>query len=286
MEDLDPSQLSTRLHEILSSFIYLSTHVEDRIKLLREKENHHEETKKKMGESIMRAENQIDLNVGGMRLSASKSTLVSIEGSYFHVMLSSDRWKPDNKGEYFIDRDFTHFPRILNYLRTGELQLDGLSEIEVQRLNQELDYYQIPRAYEQPPVHSVFYAPPVTSFHSVKPLRWDPNRKGTAITISENGKTAKNGVTIFTTGTVLGTRSVPSFSIRILSHGSTGPFLGLAPQTFNVHKENLCSSGWCLNLYHGTLFSQAGDNVRPYANRIKKESIVTVSYTHLTLPTT
>jgi hypothetical protein len=43
-------------------------------------------------------------------------------------MLSSGEWFPDEKGEYFIDRSNEGFERILEYLSTGELLLEGLRE--------------------------------------------------------------------------------------------------------------------------------------------------------------
>eukprot|EP01118_Nematostelium_gracile_P004928 TRINITY_DN1587_c0_g1_i2.p1 TRINITY_DN1587_c0_g1~~TRINITY_DN1587_c0_g1_i2.p1 ORF type:complete len:312 (-),score=76.28 TRINITY_DN1587_c0_g1_i2:114-1049(-) len=263
--NLNPSQLSTRLQEIVSSFVSLSTHVEERIELLREKENHLEETKKKIEESITKADNQIDLNVGGMRLSASKSTLLAIEGSYFHAMLSSDRWKPNNKGEYFIDRDFTHFPRILNYLRTGELELKGLDEIEMEKLNGELDYYQITPLIQQPQ----------TPVQPIEPFQWDPNKKGRAITLSGDGRSARC-INASGSGVVLATRPVPSCSIKIFAFG-LGLDIGWVSQMFNVDTDKLKSGGWCLD-HGGSLYSQANPNGRPYGKDFKIGDIVTMHH--------
>ena len=56
-----------------------------------------------MEEEIAKAGNRINLNVGGERFSTSKDTLVSMEGTYFYAMLSSDRWKPDGEGKEQVE---------------------------------------------------------------------------------------------------------------------------------------------------------------------------------------
>jgi len=68
---------------------------------------------------------------------------MSFEGSYFHTMLSSGHWKPDEDGFYFIDRNPKHFPVILDYMRTGKIDLDDYSPKELEKLYEDLDYYQI-----------------------------------------------------------------------------------------------------------------------------------------------
>lgn len=42
-----------------------------------------------------------------------------------------------------IDRDPTHFHRILDFLRTGNANTDDMTEDEKSELDEELDYYQI-----------------------------------------------------------------------------------------------------------------------------------------------
>ena len=48
------------------------------------------------------------------------------------------------KGYYFIDRNPKYFDRILDYLRTGELDLENLDLYATKKLNNELDYFQLP----------------------------------------------------------------------------------------------------------------------------------------------
>ena len=50
--------------------------------------------------------------------------------------------KPAEDGAFFIDRDGTHFPFILNYLRTGKLTFPE-GEKAFKELQEEAEYYQI-----------------------------------------------------------------------------------------------------------------------------------------------
>eukprot|EP00966_Prymnesium_polylepis_P125213 2895764-Prymnesium_polylepis.1 len=50
---------------------------------------------------------------------------------------------PDDEGFVFIDRDGKHFRIILNFLRTGVLDVPE-SELAAVELKRELDYYQLP----------------------------------------------------------------------------------------------------------------------------------------------
>ncbi|KAF0687058.1 Aste57867_21139 [Aphanomyces stellatus] len=88
----------------------------------------------------MNAPPVVSLNVGGRVFQTSRATLLRQEGSYFDAMLSSGQWQPDAQGAYFIDLDPTHFARVLNYLRFGDLALDGLANWEVIELMRMLQY--------------------------------------------------------------------------------------------------------------------------------------------------
>lgn len=54
---------------------------------------------------------------GGQRFAASKTTLLSLEGSFFHAMLASGRWKPDADGVYVKPFLFTN----INHALSGTL---------------------------------------------------------------------------------------------------------------------------------------------------------------------
>lgn len=88
------------------------------------------------------AQDKIRLNIGGMLFCVAKETLL-VPGSFFHAMLGSDRWKPDNDSEYFVDRDPILFPYVLTYLRTGAWKIGSLTREERKDLVEEADFYQL-----------------------------------------------------------------------------------------------------------------------------------------------
>lgn len=87
---------------------------------------------------------QIKLDMQGHIFTTDRSTLLCIEGTYFHAMLSSGVWLP-NKGDAFaIDCSPDGFDRIFECLCMGHLSLEGLSEHAVQCVMENIDYFQIP----------------------------------------------------------------------------------------------------------------------------------------------
>ena len=83
----------------------------------------------------------INLNVGGSRFSTSRQTLCSIQDSFFSSLLSGRiPTCRDETGALFIDRDPDLFKKILNFLRTKELDLNG---VDVAQLRHEAEFYGI-----------------------------------------------------------------------------------------------------------------------------------------------
>ncbi|CAH1957869.1 unnamed protein product [Acanthoscelides obtectus] len=83
----------------------------------------------------------VHLNVGGKQFSTSKQTLTSIPDTFFTALLSGRISSlRDEKGAIFIDRDPKIFSIILNYLRTREIELNG---IDIRTLRHEAEYYNI-----------------------------------------------------------------------------------------------------------------------------------------------
>ncbi len=78
-----------------------------------------------------KAKNKIKLNIGGTVFTTTIDTMVSERDTFFSASMSdivivltftivfSGKFNtsPDDDGEYFIDRDATHFDIILNHLR-------------------------------------------------------------------------------------------------------------------------------------------------------------------------
>ncbi|KAK9497590.1 hypothetical protein O3M35_004289 [Rhynocoris fuscipes] len=81
----------------------------------------------------------INLNVGGKRFSTSRQTLVWVPDTFFTALLSGRISSlRDESGALFIDRDPNLFARILNYLRTREIDI---SNCEISHLRHEAEFY-------------------------------------------------------------------------------------------------------------------------------------------------
>jgi hypothetical protein len=81
----------------------------------------------------------INLNVGGTKFSTSRQTLTCVSDSFFTTMLSGRiPTCRDETGAMFIDRDPKLFSIILNFLRTKELDLNG---VDIGILRHEAEFY-------------------------------------------------------------------------------------------------------------------------------------------------
>ncbi|EQC32355.1 hypothetical protein SDRG_10102 [Saprolegnia diclina VS20] len=77
----------------------------------------------------------IKLNVGGRIFETGKDNLLQHPDSFFYAMVTSETWQPRNMdGAYFIDGNYKYFDRVMAYLRTGVLDVDGLSESAMRQL--------------------------------------------------------------------------------------------------------------------------------------------------------
>jgi hypothetical protein len=111
---------------------------------------------------------KVTLDVGGRTFSTFKGTLMRFEGSYFYGLLNSGQFLPGPDGNYFIDRDPTHFSLIMTYLRTGEFSKLKLNDVQIYELRNEFDYFLLPIPQElefkmkwdlspsKKPVHATF----------------------------------------------------------------------------------------------------------------------------------
>jgi hypothetical protein len=138
-----------------NSLTILLETVEQRIANLDRKEQANKKMKELVALNIGKYPERIKINVGGKHFETLKSTLISLEGTYFYALLASGMWKPDSdgitkenhdlykKGVYFIDRNPKHFSRILDFLRTEKFSWEGLKSSSVSKLLEDFDYYQI-----------------------------------------------------------------------------------------------------------------------------------------------
>jgi hypothetical protein len=165
---MEANSLRTRMQSSLD-WVYESINKE--LKELEKKEKAMEEAEKKAEENAAKLKDRVKLDIGGKIFSTTKQTLLRIPNSFFHALICSEKWKPDENGlcsiffvvfflfsrthfplftlnertgVFFIDRDPKHFDRILNFLRDGELDFTDLQDYGRNKLIKDLDFYQIP----------------------------------------------------------------------------------------------------------------------------------------------
>ena len=98
--------------------------------------------------NIEQFKQRVKLNVGGSKFETTLSTLTRHPDSMLAVMFSGRHEVPqDDDGYVFIDRDGTHFRIILNFLRTGVLDVPK-SQKAANELTRELQYYQLDTCVE------------------------------------------------------------------------------------------------------------------------------------------
>ena len=91
-------------------------------------------------------ENRVKLDVGGHHYATSTSTLTRDQDSMLAAMFSGRHSiQREEDGNYFIDRDGTHFRYILNYLRDGGFKDETLPTGRgiLNELLTEAEYYQL-----------------------------------------------------------------------------------------------------------------------------------------------
>lgn len=176
-------------------------------------------------------------------------------------MLSSGHWHPDEDGEYFIDRNPKFFSVILEYLRKGKFDIKGLAIDDLQKLQEDLDYYQI--------------ATPFPAFS----LGWCQKYCGKNILIE--GKSAKkyrgeNGWNAAVLGDV---PNLAAFKFKIVKLETNTTMLGISPKIgFKSDDANHSTCGYYLYLLDGTLYSAKGDFGKNYTAPPKLGSVIELFY--------
>ncbi|KDO29295.1 hypothetical protein SPRG_05832 [Saprolegnia parasitica CBS 223.65] len=121
----------------------------------------------------------VTLNVGGTLFKTARETLLRVPGSYFEAMLSSDTWRPNDDGAYFLDLDARLFACVMRFLRTGTLPCSELDDAEASDLRDMLDYLQIGFENASRPVlcWDPKHSSPWLLFHgsSTSQVNWKPS---------------------------------------------------------------------------------------------------------------
>lgn len=135
-----------------------------------------------------------NLNIGGKKYEVSLYTLKCRRGTIFYKQILRGEIKKDTTT--FYDRDHTYFPIILNFLRTGKLKTEKLTEEQKEDLLNEAQFYEINyiieilRATPQEVEFSSFessgnfdYNGNVVGTNNVKDLKDKSMNKGIVVTI-------------------------------------------------------------------------------------------------------
>ncbi len=212
------------------------------------------------------AKNNIKLYVGGQLFMASKETFLKFEGSFFFAMLSSGRWEPDEDGAYFIDRSPTYFPYVIDYLRTGSLDvLTRLSKVEVQCVETEFDYYQIDLPRPSTPEWD-------TSIDAAHLAFWST---GTKAASKRDGSNDCNA-------TAVSSQDVDCFRVKIAYESGGGDLMvgfQVYPAGFKTLGDNVeGKTSYYINVSNGTLYGSGKRGERFHGSSIETGSIITGTY--------
>lgn len=164
-------------------------------------------------------------------------------------------------GSYFINKNPRYFPYVLNFLRTGRADLDGLEQSNLDKAFDLFNYFQleVPRAN----------------------LSWDATKCGPYLWLDEDNRVvlrqrvhgSRDCVTA-----VLATQSVNRYSVRLerdLLVRSTTALIGFASRdAFDINGQNSLN-GWFLELTSGTLISESTYN-KPYTSSLLPGDVLTV----------
>ncbi|KAG9406360.1 hypothetical protein AC1031_002680 [Aphanomyces cochlioides] len=195
-------------------------------------------------ENIQAAPSIITLDVGGTLFRTSKSTLLSVEGTYFHAMLGSGLWQPHGPNStYFLDLDPLTFHHIMAYLRTGTKVLNDWEKTQLQ----------------------------VCREHSIA-LTWDPPAVSPGLYLFQENRGIQTSGTygwMTAKGTVA---NPPVFRVQVDARADD-TFIGLAPAS-NPEK-----TGYFIRLKNGQLRGPRANMSSNYqASGFKSSDILTVRY--------
>ncbi|KAH9250866.1 hypothetical protein BASA81_011254 [Batrachochytrium salamandrivorans] len=208
------------------------------------------------------ASNPVKLNVGGSYFSTSVENLTREPDTFFAVMFSG-RWdvKINPKDDaVFVDRSPLVFEFIIDYLRTGDIDLDDLSPKQLNALNKEADFYQIASLLEL-----------------LRRPTFSPEVKGT-IQLSQGNLCAKYVGNGRSWSYAI---SLPAFSpslreMKVRQIKGEQVRIGVAPKSILEAGKEYSNCGWYVYTSDGSLYSQNGDSNKPFKQKIQEGSVITV----------
>ena len=116
---------------------------ESKNKNIQEQEKKFKEIDEKLQQKYENDENStIKLNVGGREFKTLIKTLISIKDTLFYRLIGNAIETGKNLPEtVFIDRSFSHFELVLNFMKYKQISLKGYNKLEREDICNELDYY-------------------------------------------------------------------------------------------------------------------------------------------------
>jgi len=216
--------------------------------------------RKRQKDNLTKGKQIIKLNVGGKIFTTSKSTLLSIKDTYFYSLVSSGKWKPEEDGAFFIDRNPKHFDRILDFLRTGELDTRDINSYGMEKLKKDCEYFIID----------------LPQFKFVN--QWDPNYCGNLNLSPDKQRITKSGNDGWNAAALGISLITSSYKVRIINRGGDGNIMiGLAPKSgFQPTGQNHDRCGWYIYAYNGTFYGQSNGGARDYGSAIQNGSEIEV----------
>jgi len=232
----------------------------------------------------------LKLNIGGTLFLTSLSTLMSIKGTYFDVMVS-EKWKAQKleDGSYFIDRDPTVFRFILNFLRHGELDVSFRSKEELKLIEKEAEFYQI-----EPLIKLLGAGAPLESVVSAAQLQ---NKElttqfpkfipGNNYGLSNDNKSAtkigkdQSAWDCNVLGNIIVNSGTRLWTVKIVKSKYSNIMIGLVPSDANVSQKDLFTKcGYFINAHNSRLYSGPPYNYNnnPFCDsgRLLDQSIVSI----------
>lgn len=258
---MEERALLDRADSLLQGFKELTTDLEGKLRLLGARGEEILVMEERMRACKARASEKlpdlITFNVGGVKFTTTKCTLT--KGDTFFTAFLDSGVPPDDKGVYFLDRSPKLFGVVLEYLRSGTLDLRGRAFSDIQAIRHEFQFYLLP---------------------------WDARyweNFGSSLTLSDDGRTVSNILEVnsadlsryFAFGCSGWMTGVHCFKIKLggnhtrfgvevgVSEGNSGNITDIRPYLVtNLVEGEIVSL--TLNCDAGTLVAAIGRNPLPY----------------------
>jgi hypothetical protein len=138
------SLLKDDLLGLKSKLENLEKEFEVKLNDVNKKEERFKQIDQQIDDIVNKKDQIIKLNIGGKVFQTKMSTLYNVKDTLFYKLISTNvENNTELNKEIFIDRSYTYFPMILDYLRTKKFSIKGLTKYELEDLLDEAQYYGI-----------------------------------------------------------------------------------------------------------------------------------------------